>query len=36
LVQNIVQRNGGHIRADSQPDKGTTFTCLLREYEQEP
>jgi signal transduction histidine kinase len=36
LVQNIVQRNGGHIRADSQPDQGTTFTCLLREYEPGP
>jgi signal transduction histidine kinase len=33
LVQNIVQRNGGHIRAESQPDQGSTFTCLLREYE---
>ncbi|HLK98425.1 MAG TPA: ATP-binding protein, partial [Hymenobacter sp.] len=34
LVQNIVQRNGGHIRADSQLGVGTTFTCFLREYEQ--
>jgi signal transduction histidine kinase len=33
LLQNIVQRNGGHIRAESVPDQGTTFTCLLREYE---
>jgi signal transduction histidine kinase len=33
LVQNIVQRNGGHIRVDSELDHGTTFTCLLHEYE---
>jgi signal transduction histidine kinase len=33
LVQNIVQRNGGHILVDSQLDQGTTFTCLLHEYE---
>jgi signal transduction histidine kinase len=33
LVQNIVQRNGGHIRVDSQLDHGTTFTCLLHEYD---
>jgi signal transduction histidine kinase len=33
LVQNIVQRNGGHIQVDSQLDHGTTFTCLLHEYE---
>jgi signal transduction histidine kinase len=33
LVQNIVQRNGGHIRVESQLNHGTTFTCLLREYD---
>jgi signal transduction histidine kinase len=33
LVQNIVQRNGGDIRVDSALDQGTTFMCLLREYE---
>jgi signal transduction histidine kinase len=33
LVQNIVERNGGHIRVDSQLNQGTTFTCVLHEYE---
>jgi signal transduction histidine kinase len=32
LVQNIVERNGGYIQAESQPNEGSTFTCLLREY----
>jgi signal transduction histidine kinase len=33
LVHNIVQRNGGDIQVDSVLGQGTTFTCLLREYD---
>ena len=35
LVHNIVQKNGGQIRVESIPDVGTTFTCYLKQYEQE-
>lgn len=33
LVKNIVERNGGHIRVESEPDTGTRFHILLRDYQ---
>jgi PAS domain S-box-containing protein len=32
IVNNIVERNGGYIRVESQIRKGTTFYCYLMEY----
>lgn len=32
LVKNIVERNGGQIRIESEPDRGTCFHILLRDY----
>lgn len=33
LVKNIVERNGGHICIESEPDTGTRFHILLRDYQ---
>lgn len=33
LVKSIVERNGGRVEVESEPDKGTTFRFYLREYE---
>lgn len=33
LVKNIVERNGGQIRIESEPDKGTRFHILLQDYQ---
>jgi len=32
IIKNIIEKNGGYIRIESEPDQGTTFYCYLREY----
>jgi signal transduction histidine kinase len=32
LVRNMVEKDGGSIRAESEPDSGTTFYVTLKEY----
>ncbi|MFW6257635.1 MAG: sensor histidine kinase, partial [Prolixibacteraceae bacterium] len=32
LVKSIIEKNGGYVRVESTPGKGTTFYCYLREY----
>ena len=32
IVNNMVTRNGGHIRVESEPGKGTEFILYLKEY----
>lgn len=32
IVKNLVEGNGGKIKVESEPDKGTTFHCYLKEY----
>lgn len=32
IVHHLISRNGGKITVDSEPGKGTTFTCYLIEY----
>jgi signal transduction histidine kinase len=33
LVKNIIERNGGQIRIESEPDNGTRVHILLRDYQ---
>lgn len=32
LIKNMVEKNGGKIEVESEPDKGTVFKIYLREY----
>jgi signal transduction histidine kinase len=32
IVRNLVEGNGGSIKVESEPGKGTTFYCYLKEY----
>lgn len=32
LIKNIIEINGGYIKVESTPGKGTTFLCILKEY----
>jgi signal transduction histidine kinase len=32
IIKNIVEKNGGTIHVESQPDKGTTFKVYLQAY----
>ena len=32
LIKNMISRNGGEIKVESEPGKGTTFYCYLKEY----
>src|SRR5690554_4326411 len=32
LIKNIIEKNGGTIEVKSEPGKGCTFTCYLKEY----
>jgi PAS domain S-box-containing protein len=34
IIKNIIEKNGGHIHLESQPNVGTTFHCYLKEYPQ--
>ena len=33
LVKTMVEKNGGYLKVDSQPNQGTTFSAYLRTYE---
>ncbi len=32
IIKSIVEKNGGYIQVESQPNIGTTFFCYLKEY----
>ena len=32
IVKNMIEKNGGRIEVDSEPNFGTSFYCYLREY----
>jgi PAS domain S-box-containing protein len=32
IIKNIIEKNGGYIHLESQPNVGTTFHCYLKEY----
>ena len=34
IVKNMIEKNGGSIDLDSEPEFGTSFYCYLREYNQ--
>ncbi len=35
IVKNIIERNGGSVKVESELKKGTTFYCYLKEYTEE-
>lgn len=32
IVKHVLSRHQGHLAIDSQPEKGSTFTCVFREF----
>lgn len=32
IVKKMIERNGGYVRVESHPNKGTVFYCYLKEY----
>ncbi len=36
IIKSLIEKNGGYIQVESQPDIGTTFYCYLKEYPSEP
>jgi PAS domain S-box-containing protein len=35
IIRSIIEKNGGYIKVESQPEEGTTFYCYLKEFPAE-